>query len=258
MERAFLLEEGQLKIPVKLTFPESGTPRRVVVSVHGIGGSTEDEIQKSIAEEMGFFSAAVVRFDMPCHGASPMTGEDFSLRNCVGALLAVARMARETFPGTQNLCIFATGFGAYVTLVALEELMELEEDIRLVVQTPSVMMHQTLLNMLRLNRETLRSMEKHTLMAPRPLTITYDLYEELRHNIVLGPQPVPMLILHGEHDRYISMDHIQNFRRVNDGAKLVIIPGASHQFKEEGAWDMVLDLTRDWFEYRQVLLMDWD
>jgi hypothetical protein len=38
----------------------------------------------------------------------------------------------------------------------------------------------------------------------------------------------------------------------------VIIPGASHQFKEEGAWDMVLDLTRDWFEYRQVLLMDWD
>ena len=75
---------------------------------------------------MGFFSAAVVRFDMPCHGASAMTGEDFSLRNCVGALLAVARMARETFPGTQNLCIFATGFGAYVTLVALEELMELE------------------------------------------------------------------------------------------------------------------------------------
>ena len=54
------------------------------------------------------------------------------------------------------------------------------------------------------------------------------------------------------------MDHIQNFRRINDGSKLVIIPGATHQFLEEGAWDMVLDLTRDWFEYRQVLLTDWD
>ena len=258
MEKSFLLEEGELKIPVKLTYPDSGTPRHVVLSVHGIGGSTEDEIQRSIAEEMVLFSSAVVRFDMPCHGASPMTGEDFRLCNCVDSLLAVARLAKETFPDTQGLCIFATGFGAYVTLTALEDLMELEEDIRLVVQTPSVVMHQTLLNMLQLNRETLRSMEKHMLMAPRPLTITYDLYEELRRNIVLAPQPVPMLILHGEYDRYISMDHIQNFRRINDGAKLVIIPGASHQFKEEGAWDMVLDLTRDWFEYLQVLLMDWE
>jgi len=258
MEKSFLLEEAGLKIPVKITFPDNGAPRRVVLGVHGIGGSTEDAIQQSIAEEMGFFSGAMVRFDMPCHGASPMTGEDFRLYNCAGALLAVAKLAKETFPDTQGLCIFATGFGAYVTLTALEELMELEEDIRLVVQTPSVMMHQTLLNMLHLNRETLRSMGKHILPAPRPLTITYDLYEELRQNIVLGPQPVPMLILHGEYDRYISMDHIQNFRRVNDGAKLVIIPGASHQFLEEGAWDMVLDLTRDWFEYRQVLLTDWE
>ena len=258
MERSFLLEENGLKIPVKITSPDGCTPRRVVLGVHGLGGSTEDLIQQSLAEEMGFFSAAMVRFDMPCHGTSPMTGKELRLHNCVGALLAVARLAKETFPDTQGLCIFATGFGAYVTLVALEDLMELEEDIRLVVQTPSVVMHQTLLNMMRLNHETLRSMEEYVLPAPRPLTITYELYNEMRQNIVLAPQPVPMLILHGEHDRYISMDHIQNFRRVNEGSKLVIIPGASHQFLEEGAWDMVLDLTRDWFEYRQVLLTDWE
>ena len=39
--------------------------------------------------------------------------------------------------------------------------------------------------------------------------------------------------------------------------KLVIIPGASHRFLEEGAWDMVLDLTRDWFEFEQVLVTEW-
>ena len=53
-----------------------------------------------------------------------------------------------------------------------------------------------------------------------------------------------------------SMEDIQNFARINDQSKLVIIPGASHRFLEEGAWDMVLDLTRDWFEFRQVLLID--
>ena len=32
----------------------------------------------------------------------------------------------------------------------------------------------------------------------------------------------------------------------------------SHRFVEEGAWDMVLDLTRDWFTFQQVLLCDWE
>ena len=52
------------------------------------------------------------------------------------------------------------------------------------------------------------------------------------------------------------MDYIQNFRRINEQSKLVIIPGTSHRFLEEGAWDMVLDLTRDWFSFEQVLLAD--
>jgi hypothetical protein len=36
----------------------------------------------------------------------------------------------------------------------------------------------------------------------------------------------------------------------------VVIPGASHRFEEPGAWDMVLDLTRDWFSFGQVLLAE--
>jgi pimeloyl-ACP methyl ester carboxylesterase len=228
----------------------------VVLSVHGIGGSTEDEIQKSIAEEMGFFSAAVVRFDMPCHGASPMTGEDFSLRNCVGALLAVARMAKETFPGTQNLCIFATGFGAYVTLTAMNELIELDCRVRLVVQTPALHMDQMVLNMANVSPVTLEAMEMALLPTPRPLGIFYGFYEELRDNEALAAYPIPFLILHGENDDYIPMSDIQLLRHLNDRARLVVIPGASHRFEEPGAWDMVLDLTRDWFSFGQVLLAE--
>jgi pimeloyl-ACP methyl ester carboxylesterase len=64
-----------------------------------------------------------------------------------------------------------------------------------------------------------------------------------------------MLILHGEEDSYIRSEDIQNFHRINEKSQLVIIPGTSHRFLEEGAWDMVLDLTRDWFDFEQVLLM---
>ena len=93
--------------------------------------------------------------------------------------------------------------------------------------------------------------------AARPFDVTYEFYKELEENMALITYPIPMLILHGESDSVIRMEDIQNFARINDQSKLVVIPGASHRFEEPGAWDMVLDLTRDWFEYEQVLLSDW-
>ena len=92
----------------------------------------------------------------------------------------------------------------------------------------------------------------------RPFDVTYSFYQALKENVALDSYPIPMLILHGEEDSYIKMSDTQHFRRINDQAKLVIIPGTSHRFLEDGAWDMVLDLTRDWFEFEQVLVTDWE
>ena len=257
MEKSFVLTHGELKIPCKFLAPESGI-RRLVLSVHGLGGSTEDDIQKAIAEEMELFSSAVLRFDFPAHGQSPLDSAFFTLPCCRESLLAAARWLREQYPEVEDLCIFATGFGAYITLVVLEELLAMPGKVKLVVQTPSVLMHETLLAIKGLTAPTLEALGKITYRAERPFDVTYEFYKELKENIVLAAQPIPMLILHGEEDAYIREDAIQNFRRLNERSKLVIIPGASHRFLEEGAWDMVLDLTRDWFEFEQVLCCDWE
>ena len=254
-----MLSRGDLQIFCKQTEPDFGDIRRVVLSVHGLGGSTEDAIQSSIAEEMEIFSSAIIRFDFPVHGQSPHSDEFFTLENCKLSLMAAAEYAKEQYPDVEDLCIFATGFGAYMVLICMEDLIELPGKIRLVVQTPSVRMHNTLLSMIRMSEQTFRVMEKVVLPAPsRPLTITYEFYKELLQTMVTTTQPIPMLILHGEADDYIPMEDIRNFRRINEGSKLVLIPGATHQFLEEGAWDMVLDLTRDWFAFQQVLLCDWE
>ena len=256
MEKSFILTNGELKIPCKRSEPSYGTIRRVVLGVHGLGGSTADAIQEGIAEEMEMFRSASVRFDFPAHGESEEI--ELTLHGCIASLLTVARWIREEYADVEDLCIFATGFGAYVTLVALEELLEMPGKIKLVIQTPSVMMHETILSMMRISRETLWAMDRINLPAPRPFDVTYSFYEELESNIVFHSHNVPMLILHGEEDSYIRKDDIQQFHRINEDSKLVIIPGTSHRFLEEGAWDMVLDLTRDWFEFEQVLLSDWE
>ena len=258
MEKTVILSRGELKIFCKQTEPDCGEIRRVVLSVHGFAGSTEDAIQTSIAEEMEIFSSAIVRFDFPGHGSSPMTDAFFTLENCKQSLLAAAEYARQQYPQVENLCIFATGFGAYMVLICLEELMKLPGNIRLVVQTPSVLMHQTLLSMKNISQPTFQAMGEITFSRRRPLTVKYSFYEDLLENPALTAHPLPTLILHGEFDDYIPMEHILNLRRLNEDAKLVIIPGATHRFQEEGAWDMVLDLTRDWFEFQQVLVTDWE
>lgn len=258
MEREFVLTHGELKIPCKLLAPEGTQIRRLVLGVHGFGGCSDDAIQVGIAEEMEMFSSAVLRFDFPAHGTNPLDSEGLTLPNCLDTLVAAARWLRESYPEVEDLCIFATGFGAYMTLAALEELIGLGGKVKLVIQTPALLMHETMLAMKDMSEPTLAAMGKVHYRADRPFYVTYEFYKQVRDNIVLTAHPIPMLILQGEADSYIRMEHIRHFRRLNEDSKLVIIPGATHRFEEEGAWDMVLDLTRDWFEFEQVLCCDWE
>lgn len=255
MEQDHILTHRALKVSCKLSQPDHGPIQRIVLGVHGITGSAQDQIQTDIAEEMSIFHSAVLRFDLPSHGDSPMP--DLTLPTCIESLLAVADFALKQFPDVEDLCIFATGFGAFVTLNALDELLELPARVRLVLHTPSVRMEQTLLSMLRVTEERFWVLENVTIPTKRPIDLTYRFYQELKGHPALAHYNAPMLILHSESDEYIPMDDIRHFRGINERSKLVIIPGTSHQFAEDGAWDMVLDLTRDWFEFEQVLLTDW-
>lgn len=253
MEETFTLAHKGLQIPCKLTVADNGPVERIVLGVHGFGGSKDDQIQMDLAEEMSLFSGAAFRFDFPGHGESPL--QELTLEASRESLLAVAAEARRRYPQLEDLCIFATGFGAYVTLLALPELGKLPGRVKLVVQTPSVRMDKTLLAMTGLTKQTFWAMDRYTVPAPRPFDVTYSFYEQLCANSVMAEAPIPMLILHGEADDYIRGTDLEQFRMLNDASELVIIPGASHRFLEPGAWDMVVDLTRDWFEFEQVLLM---
>ena len=256
MERRFILKDNGLQIPCVLEEPEYCTVRRVVIGVHGFCGSKDSKILVDIAEEMGLFGAATLRFDFPAHGDSPVTDWELSLERCRQTLETVVRWAKQAYPWV-DMGIFATGFGAFVTLVALERLEELVGKVKLVLQTPNLRMSDTLLGMVRMSAEQLKEVGCVTLPAQRQFDITYDFYKQVREHTALTTYDSPMLLLHGERDEYLPIGDMLNFRRINEQCKLVIIPGADHQFLTPGAWDMVVDLTRDWFEFEQVLLCDW-
>ncbi len=253
MEKRFVLDREGRRTPCVLLEPDFGTPQRVVLGVHGLGGSMMDDIQQNLADEMSLFGGVALRFDFPAHGDNP--DGKLSLRGCLDALLDVAAFARERYPELPELCIFATGFGAYVTLNAMPRLRAMGR-VKLVIQTPSFRMDETILRMKGMTAVTLEALGSTRLGRSRPMEITYAFYEELRSNPARMICPQPVLVLQGEADDYIPMEDIQLFRSTNELSRLVIVPGATHRFLEPGAWDMVLDLTRDWFEFEQVLLED--
>ena len=56
MEQRFVISAGGRETPCLLCAPDFGEPQRIVIGVHGIGGSMHDAIQESIAEEMELFN----------------------------------------------------------------------------------------------------------------------------------------------------------------------------------------------------------
>lgn len=258
MERRFILKENGLQIPCVLDEPEYCTARRCIIGVHGICGSKDSQILVNIAEEMGLFGAATLRFDFPAHGDSPVTDWELSLQRCQDTLTTVVRWAKHAYPFV-DMGIFATGFGAFVTLTALDDLRQIHEKLRLVLQTPDLSMAHTLLSMVNLTEEAFQAAGRVVIGATtkRAVEIPYNFYKELQTQMVYYNHDMPMLLLHGELDDLIPLSYLEPFRRFNPDSKLVVIPGADHQFRGAGQWDMVVDLTRDWFEYEQVLLCDW-
>lgn len=259
MERTVLLTPGDLQIPCKIHEPDCGNVTRVVIGVHGFCGHKDNAVLQSVAEEMGMYGTVSVCFDFPAHGESPMSDRALSLRNCVAVLSEVARWVAQQYPGTRK-CIFASGFGAFVTVQALEELDDILERVCLVLQTPDFHMADSLLAMTRMSEEAFWKAGRVTIgrVGDRRIEVPFSFYEELRSAISYMDFEQPMLLLHGECDEIVKIADVEHFRRINEQSSLVIIPGADHQFRGAGQWDMVVDLTRDWFLCEEVLLCEYE
>lgn len=256
MVRYFSLSQPPLRIPCKIYEPEFGQLKQCILGVHGFGADKDTELLATVSEEMSIFGAATVCFDLPAHGESPMGSDMLTLDNCIDALLYAAKWTRNRYPDV-DFCIFASGFGAYLTLIAIDRIEELVGKVKLVLHTPNLRMSEMLLAITGMSEEQLLEAGHATVKAPRWLDISFDFYKQVRNYTALTIYDMPMLLLHGEKDRFLPIEDMINFRRINEGCKLVVVPEADHQFRSPGAMDMVVDLTRDWFASEQVLLCDW-
>ena len=223
---------GEYDISCKVYLPDAGRIRRVILGVHGFAGEKESSALRKLAETAAPLQTALVSFDFPAHGESPVREEYFTVENCRNDLLFMAEYVRKEFPQAQKL-LFATSFGGYIALLCAEEL----EDFRFVLRAPAVTMgeHILLPNILQMTEEEFR--EKGSVLCgfKRFFLLPYAFYEELRKYPVMGRTfRSPMLIVQGDADDVVPPEDIREFCGRNENAMLKMIPGADHRLKKPG------------------------
>ena len=256
MDDTILLERGDLRIPVLTYEPEYSDHSRVLIGIHGFGGDMRSSVIEAVAEEMGFYNTATIAFDFPAHGESPMPDIEFNLDTCQRCLLEVVDFARERWPQAREYCIFASSFGAYIALLAIDGLREKLGRFKFVLRCPAVRMNKTFLKMARTDAPGLMKKGRIICGYERKLELGYSFFEQLEYNNAVADHDMPMLILQGDQDELIDLGDIEFFRLLNGKSRLVMIPGATHRFNHEGELDMVIDLARDWFLCEEVLLCE--
>lgn len=231
------------EIKCKAFLPENEEPKHVIIGVHGFAGDKDSSMLKRLANTVCKSGGALICFDFPSHGESPVGENMLTIENCKRDLLAVVEYTEGKYPKAQK-SIFATSFGGYIALKCASHLC----DFSLVLRAPAVTMPKILLDtVLKISAENFRKAGTVRCGFERLLDLPYSFSENLNaQESVYGIKlNLPTLIIHGDLDNIVPPGDVFDFAKTQDNVNLEIINGADHRFKNRGEIEKVIDLTMD-------------
>ncbi len=218
------------------------SPRRVVLGVHGFAGDKDSSVLTAQGEALCDRGDALVCFDLPAHGASTAPDHHLRLSHCKDDLLTVAHYVRATWPQA-NYGLFATSFGALVTLLCQDELTDFD----VVLRAPAITMAQTFPEViLPCGKEEYRLAGGAWCGFERKMFVPWAFYTDLLAAELPAPNR-PTLVIHGTADDLIPFQAVQQWAHQHPQLQLHPIPGADHRFKGAGELEAIVTLTLDWF-----------
>lgn len=236
----------EYEIRCKSFLPENGGVRNVILGVHGFAGDKQSSALEKLALACEKSQTALICFDFPSHGESPVDEDRFTVQNCKSDLLAVADYIKKKYPDARK-SVFATSFGGYVTLLAAKEL----EEFSFVLRAPAVTMPKVLLeNVLQISREEFEKMGVVRCGFERPIALPYAFYEDLmaQEDVCKCRILQPTLVLHGACDDVVPCADVEAFVSAQNGVQLRVLPGADHRFKNTGEIETVIRYTLEFLD----------
>lgn len=115
------IQSSNYKISAKSYIPKN--MKEIVIACHGFAGDKESSAILALANELAKEKIGVICFDLPGHGESEVNADMLSIQNCIQDINAIEEYIIKTY-GNIPVSIFATSFGAYLTLINMAKIVK--------------------------------------------------------------------------------------------------------------------------------------
>ncbi|MGI6256572.1 MAG: alpha/beta hydrolase [Anaerovoracaceae bacterium] len=240
---------GRKGYSIPVLYNISGKEPAVVLISHGFGSTKESPTVKLMAKLLEKQGMGFLALDFPAHGESPVSGEGFTLDNCLSDLSSAEEKIRTEAPQAK-IFYFSSSFGGYINLLYLTLCPHRGE--KSFLRCPAVNMPAILKeNMTPKIRQDFAK-DGFTLLEEdfvRPLQLTKTFYDQLQaHDVfrLYAPGDCQTMMVHGTEDESVSPQKVKEF-----GEKfhipLLWIQGADHTFSGEGMMEELAEAALTFF-----------
>ncbi len=258
MNSVELVSADGVSIPTTIT--HAASPISGVLLAHGITADRdEDGFFTGLAGALAKSEITSLRFDFRGHGQSEIPSRDFTIAGEVLDLSTSLSRLRELLPDLPR-GIVAASFGAVASSRLLAErsfsgvdflvLINPVLDTRRTFTEPELPWAQS-----SFTKAALEDMQTTGVLL---IDDSFEIGEELVREMHAGPQPfellakssIPILVVHGTDDTYVSFEIARSFAVGHPTADFVAIEGAEHGFGRAEESRQVFDTVTSWIHER--------
>lgn len=238
------IQSSNYKISAKSYIPKN--MKEIVIACHGFAGDKESSAILALANELDKEKIGVICFDLPGHGESEVNADMLSIQNCIQDINAIEEYIIKTY-GNIPVSIFATSFGAYLTLINMAKNSKKYKHV--ILRSPAIKMAEIYKDsLLRENEEKYKERGYTKLGFEREMLVPYKFLEELEANDlfkIYQDITIPKInIVQGDKDDIAPIDDTKEFvEKSNGNAQLYIIPGADHRMKKPGELEKAIEYS---------------
>ena len=223
------------------------SPSEVIIACHGFGGDKESSAIISLANELIKYNIGLICFDFPGHGQSEVNADQLSINNCINDIIAVENYIKLHFNNIP-ISIFATSFGAYITLLKIFKYQTLYKHI--ILRAPAIKMDEIFRNaLIKENMDSFKERCFTKLGFERQMNVPYSFYKDLLKNNLfnLYNNNQKILIIQGTEDDIAPINDTYEFIKLDtNNLSLALIGGADHRMKKEGELKKAISYSIDW------------
>ncbi|MEI7621235.1 MAG: alpha/beta fold hydrolase [Candidatus Moraniibacteriota bacterium] len=241
-EKIYFKNKEGLKLCGVLSNPTGDKNRPIIILCHGFSTGKDSSTNIALEKTLGEKGVSTFRFDFFGHKESEGNFEEINVSKAVEDILCAIDFLKEL--GYQKIGLEGSSFGGFSAIIATSKSRDL---FVLALKCPVVDYYET---ELKIRGE--KGMEnwredgyvRYNNGDGSFSRVNYSFVEDFSNNNALEAGKrieIPTLIIIGDNDEFITIDHVQKLSSVVQDCKLEILPDANHHFSKPDDFQKIIE-----------------